>query len=595
MAATAASACGWSTWSVWAPTEAAGAKGSSSWRSTSMSERSAVPSLAIQADVISESACMHRPNVAVAQSSIEPSLVSQVATLEIMSQVKDSTPSDDGGWQSNGSEAISMPSRKDTVPSVCKLDADTDQYDAAPEVASSLGGNRSTGNGRSNMGDMPNEAEHCQDSTPRVVECSTFDESTNIRSANGHVNNISASVEETCEPIGGGVRTSVIQVLEGWREADANLAEIEVEIAERGTLDDIAGSALLVNGAASISAHGAVDDTTDQGAGDDVCAPDVWEAMKVPAAPVVPSAPEAPEALEAARVSASVEGAISAAAFDVWLSKVDPSGALAVYHQMLMDSYDTVDQISRLYVSPEAPDVLSAEFFSDIGAVDPSHRQLFSDWFASQAPLNPAPEHSLLEGVAPGSPSKPVHEPAIEFACEPVGDPLCDYPGPAELPAKFDGNASREALGNFDIDPSGCVFGKPLDLDRYNVAKGSEVAHNSENWPAAAGDRSATPSASCWGPLSFLWGGRRRDRSARARSEPAMRTPLRSKELPTMAMLAVDMPPVSSLMEATDDLLGPLEFSDCALNLQPLNGGPAQVPKQKQEGWRWSQSHGRQS
>lgn len=545
-----------------------------------MTERSAKPGSAVQEDADLKSACGYRHIASASEDPMFVSMVGQAPTITTISQVQGSPPGEDGAWQCSASDAIRMASGQSIAHSQHEIIAGADQNAVAQDVATSSGGSFPIASEMETANVVHHEVAFRQGNIPtgkQDVECSDLScEATSTSSAMGHneVNSVPVSVQESLEPESGVVRTSVIQVLEGWREADANLAEIEAETGARGAADDTAGFAVSMGERANAGKHGATDDTSPGGLEEKMFVPGATEALEAPEAPEAPGAPErpdVPDVLESlvSRASSFVEGAVSAAAFGAWLSDVDPSGALAVYHQILLDSYDTVDQITRLYVLPEAPGALSAEFFTDIGAMDPVHQQLFLDWFASQAPLDPAPAQLLLE-------------PAREYDREPMGNSLGKPPGPTQSCTEFVGDASDKPLGT------------PPELDRYSPAMSEKAARHHELRPAAAGDRSATPSASCWGPLSFLWGGRRPERGARARSEPALRTPLRSGKRPNTAMPDGAMPPVSSLTEATDDLLGPLELSSYAFGVK-LDGSVANGSKQQDVTWRWSQNNGGQS
>lgn len=97
-------------------------------------------------------------------------------------------------------------------------------------------------------------------------------------------------------------------------------------------------------------------------------------------------------------------------AFATWLLEVEPRGSLSVYKQALEESYDTVEQVERLYCLEQG--VLDATFFDDVGIDDAEHRQLFSDWFTRCSPpcVPPSP-------VGSGSAAQPV---AAATACEAV-------------------------------------------------------------------------------------------------------------------------------------------------------------------------------
>lgn len=154
-------------------------------------------------------------------------------------------------------------------------------------------------------------------------------------------------------------------------------------------------------------------------------------------------------------------------AFAAWLLEVDPEGNLSIYSKALEESYDTVDQIMRLYCLEEG--LLDATFFDDVGIDNADHRRLITEWFARRKQDDPA---SSLPEATIASSSAANHE----EECHASGAELPDLPAPLQ-----------EA---------------PRILSRA---------------------RDETPSGKCWAPLAFLWGGRslRGDaRGPRMRSEP---------------------------------------------------------------------------
>jgi len=91
----------------------------------------------------------------------------------------------------------------------------------------------------------------------------------------------------------------------------------------------------------------------------------------------------ASEVLDGAEVGAGDVRERQSQAFASWLLDVDHSGSLSVYAETLEESYDTIDQILRLYTLEEGG--LDTTFFDDARVSDLTHQQHFSDWFSSHA------------------------------------------------------------------------------------------------------------------------------------------------------------------------------------------------------------------
>jgi hypothetical protein len=77
--------------------------------------------------------------------------------------------------------------------------------------------------------------------------------------------------------------------------------------------------------------------------------------------------------------------------FRDWLQDIEPSGFLLSYQDALLEHYDTVEQIVKIYVvgtnfgdSAEKA-TLDPLFFDDVGVISPSHRAAFGAWFANAA------------------------------------------------------------------------------------------------------------------------------------------------------------------------------------------------------------------
>lgn len=69
--------------------------------------------------------------------------------------------------------------------------------------------------------------------------------------------------------------------------------------------------------------------------------------------------------------------------FREWLLDCDPSGALLRHLRMFEDSYDSVAQVLKSYVLPSdtGDSVLDPQFFGDLGIEEPSHADMFRQWF----------------------------------------------------------------------------------------------------------------------------------------------------------------------------------------------------------------------
>uniref|UniRef100_A0A7S4RZF4 Uncharacterized protein n=1 Tax=Alexandrium monilatum TaxID=311494 RepID=A0A7S4RZF4_9DINO len=197
-------------------------------------------------------------------------------------------------------------------------------------------------------------------------------------------------------------------------------------------------------------------------------------------------------------VRASV-GPCGVEGFATWLREVDPAGRLSDYARVLEESYDTVDQIVRLYCgSAEEGGRLDMTFFDDVDVRDPEHQRLFSEWSARRVgTATQAPPRAGESRQAPAPPATPA-EPA-------------ELPGPAELEAPARPRPAEPA------GPAAAV-GYAALTERAPPAEAAGAA------PPRFGEvppRDATPSGWCLGPLALFWGSHRgRRRGGRPGSEP---------------------------------------------------------------------------
>lgn len=179
------------------------------------------------------------------------------------------------------------------------------------------------------------------------------------------------------------------------------------------------------------------------------------------------SAPEMPLGQEEQRPAAEAftDPAECGKAFATWLLEIDSTGSLSAYRGAIEESYDTVDQIIRLYSRDEG--VVDVSFFDDVGIEDPNHRHLFSAWFAA-----------VKIGNQSSSPRAAACVERDESCRESMPSPSLHAQVPSTL---------AEA---------------PL---------------------APIRTRADSPSGRCWAPFSLLWGGLRQHgdtHRSRVRSEP---------------------------------------------------------------------------
>eukprot|EP00448_Togula_jolla_P030524 CAMPEP_0170628204 /NCGR_PEP_ID=MMETSP0224-20130122/32523_1 /TAXON_ID=285029 /ORGANISM="Togula jolla, Strain CCCM 725" /LENGTH=343 /DNA_ID=CAMNT_0010955541 /DNA_START=35 /DNA_END=1062 /DNA_ORIENTATION=+ len=73
---------------------------------------------------------------------------------------------------------------------------------------------------------------------------------------------------------------------------------------------------------------------------------------------------------------------------EAWLLRIDPQGRLSSYLPFLRSNFDCAEQVIEAYTEEQEPlgqVLFDPQLFDDLGVVDPGHRDLFEQWFASCA------------------------------------------------------------------------------------------------------------------------------------------------------------------------------------------------------------------
>lgn len=83
--------------------------------------------------------------------------------------------------------------------------------------------------------------------------------------------------------------------------------------------------------------------------------------------------------------SMSTSGDLHNLTFKDWLMRIDCSGSMASYCEVLQENYDTVAQIVKTYSLPsKGGPLFDVQFFEDVAVISQAHQSAFLEWFARE-------------------------------------------------------------------------------------------------------------------------------------------------------------------------------------------------------------------